>query len=278
MFPARLDGNRASGTPHHAVDLERTLVLVGVGVHGLGRGGGRFRGRSGLLLSRALAGGLWGVGHGRRVLGQRDGLHGGWQRLHHDGCRGGGVVLLTHLLGGIEAGQFGREGAAQRKGFGNLCQHHAWHLRPHAGQAAVLLALGVLAEQGDGVDCLHEPLAVDADAGGGGRLVVEPNVGPLAVRPAERDRGLPCVLAAALSNQAESVDADLRLHHLAAGAAIPPLHGVNLTGEGVQPGAVADAEEQLHLVAARSRAKGAGEQVALLVIQSCQCSHCDFLS
>ena len=260
------------------MDLERTLVLVGVGVHGLGRGGGRFRGHSGLLLRRALAGGLRGVCHGRRVLGQRDGLHGGRQRLHHDGGCGGGVVLLTHLLGGIEAGQFGWERLAEGKRLGALGDHHRRHLRPHPRQAAVLLALRVLAEQGDGGNRLHEPLAVDADAGGGGRLVVEPHVGPAAVRPAERDRGLPRVLAAALGNQAEAVDADLRLHHLAAGAAIPPLHGVNLTGKWVQPGAVADAEEQLHLVAARSRAKGAGEQVALLVIQSCQCSHCDFLS
>ena len=149
---------------------------------------------------------------------------------------------------------------------------------------AFLALLCVLAPQGYRPQCLRKPSSVHADLGRHRRRCRQPHVLPHAVIAAPERAGLAGVVAASLRRQARTVDGNLRLHHLALLAAIPPLDGVNLARKRIQSGALADLAEQGQLVrvaALRHRAGDEGHRVIrhlrkrhvslLVVLQSGRC-------
>jgi hypothetical protein len=163
-------------------------------------------------------------------------------------------VGLIHFLGRVEAARLVGERAAQRERLGALGQHQRGHLRPEAGELAVVVRGGVLAPRGDG-EKLDERAADDLAHGHLRRrrdlaLGTEPDVAPHAVRAA------PVGVAGgvgvgAVGDQAQAVDRDLHAHLLVAEPLVVAVDRVNLAAERVEARAVALVDEELQLVVGR---------------------------
>src|SRR5690606_36809051 len=103
-----------------------------------------------------------------------------------------------------------------------------------------------------------------ADLGRYGRVVVQPDILPLAVRSAPVGAVLPFVLARARGDEPEAVDRGLDLHDLALLRSIPPLDRVDLPRERVEPGPLALLDEQRQLVVCRPLGDSPLDEVDLL--------------
>jgi hypothetical protein len=93
---------------------------------------------------------------------------------------------------------------------------------------------------------------------------MKPHVSPLAILPAPLWRGLPAILARALGDEAQAVNADLARGDFALKLRVKPAHEVNLSRERVKAEPVARLDEQPQLGVGSALRDRVFQQVNLL--------------
>ncbi len=171
---------------------------------------------------------------------------------------------LFHFIARVEPGKLLREGLAKGQGFGALRHHDVALGGPHKGQVAALFLASVGIKAGHAPARFLEVIAHHAHAGGGGRLIGQPNVAPLTISAAPVGAKLARIVPAAFGNEPEAVDGNLHPHDFAVLRAIPAFDGVNLAGQGIEPGALALVHEQLEFIIGAAFADGTFDEVNLL--------------